>query len=1098
MTHDLRRVRELFEEAVEVTSPADRVAYLDGACGGDPSLRREVEALLAAQTGAEDFLQPGEVRTAMFSRASAGAQPAGPVAPLEGFGNQIGHYRLLERIGEGGFGVVYRAEQTEPLRREVALKILKVGVVSREVMGRFELERQALALMDHPGIARVFDAGATSGGAPYFVMELVPGRSLTGFCDEEQLTVEERIRLFIQVCRSIEHAHQRGVLHRDLKPSNVLVTWRDGVPAAKVIDFGIAKAIRQPLTGVAVTTQMGLLLGTPAYMSPEQAEPGFREADTRADIYSLGALLYELLTGRPPLDFPEQGNAADLLRAIAVGIPQRPSVRLEASGPALAEIAERRDVPPQRLKRMLRGDLDWIVMRAIEKDRERRYGTVHALVRDLECFLEGKPVEAGPPGWSYRARKFVGRHRGAVAATGVTVLALFLGFCVASTGFIHAARERDRAVASEMRERRLGYVSDMNLAWQALERHDLALSFRLLSQHRAGGAGAAAWEWRYLWEQCRGDAWVTLARYSNAVCSVSCAPDGRSVAVGVADGTLQVWDMPGRKLVSTPQTHGPSCIARFAPTGGTFAATDEAGRVRLWRGSRVLGVFPEIGGRALIRAVAFSADGSTIAAGAADGRVWLWSPPDPRTRNPLSSGIPAGLQAGALVVAERGAWVAAGGGDGRIRISSPSSPAVEREWQAHRESVTALALSPDERWLVSGAGPRDGSVRLWSVDRGEMVARFDEHTAWVRALAFSPDGTLLASASADETIRLWDLHNLEQRRPVSVLRGHPNHVLSLAFTPDGRTLVSGAEDGRVQLWRVRTGDNARPDGFLTSSCRTAEFGANSSEILGLDATGNLVRWSDTNHQSQESIPIRGSNYALMAVSPSGTWAAFHSPTAGLEIRRLPGLEFATNLAPLPSGEDVTALRFTPDGRRLVAVVGHCAVRIWATDTWAPAASWATRDDLIPFLEISASGEMLAGGGGRIRVWRLETGELIRRLDPGIAGAGALAFSPEGSWLASAGSDGTILLWRTGDWQPGPSFRGRLGAINALAFSPDGGRLVSGGADREAIQFWDLETRRQVFALSLPGESIAGLRFSPDGNVLLAVTADSSARFWRAP
>jgi tetratricopeptide (TPR) repeat protein len=378
-------------------------------------------------------------------------QPTGH-GPAEHPGQMVGRYRLLQLIGEGGFGSVWMAEQREPVKRRVALKIIKLGMDTRQVIARFEAERQALAMMDHPNIARVFDAGATEAGRPYFVMELVRGVQVLEYCDSDRLDTSARLRLFVLVCQAIQHAHQKGIIHRDIKPGNVLVTLHDGVPVPKVIDFGIAKATNQELTSRTLFTEHRQLVGTPAYMSPEQAEMSGLDIDTRSDIYSLGVLLYELLTGTTPFaasDLASRGFA-EMMRIIREETPVRPSTRLSALGATAVRTAElRRVADPRRLGLIIRGDLDWIVMKCLEKDRTRRYATANSLAADIERHLRNEPVEAGPPSAAYRMRKFVRRNRGRVAAAGALAAVLVLGAAGTGYGLVRALDEKARAEAAE-------------------------------------------------------------------------------------------------------------------------------------------------------------------------------------------------------------------------------------------------------------------------------------------------------------------------------------------------------------------------------------------------------------------------------------------------------------------------------------------------------------------------------------------------------------------------------------------------------------------------------------------------------------------------
>jgi eukaryotic-like serine/threonine-protein kinase len=431
-------VESIFFAALERSSAQERAAYLDRACGADRELRGQVERLLRAQPHVGTFLET----------PVAGATVAGP-CPGEPPGTVIGPYRLLEVLGEGGMGTVYRAEQTHPVHRQVALKLIRAGRDSREVVGRFEAERQALALMDHPHIARVLDAGATPAGRPYFVMELVQGVPLTRYCDEHRLTVRQRLELAIPVCRAVQHAHQKGVIHRDLKPSNVLVTLCDGRAVPKVIDFGVAKATGPALSERTLLTEVGAVVGTPEYMSPEQADLDNLDIDTRSDLYALGVLLYELLTGTTPLQRRRGGEPLlELLRRIREEEPPAPSARLSHSE-GLATIAANRGLEPRKLTRLVRGELDWIVLKCLEKDRNRRYETVNALSLDLQRYLHDEPVLACPPSVGYRVKKFLRRHRGPVLAAALVLLALVGGVAMSTWQAVRATQAERDAVQGE-------------------------------------------------------------------------------------------------------------------------------------------------------------------------------------------------------------------------------------------------------------------------------------------------------------------------------------------------------------------------------------------------------------------------------------------------------------------------------------------------------------------------------------------------------------------------------------------------------------------------------------------------------------------------
>ncbi len=530
-------LRTIFAEALEIEDPQQRAAYLTQACGADSALRREVEELLQAQEEAGEFL-PGQPATGA-ARADL-LNSIGAMVPqalrTEQAGDWIGRYRLLQRIGEGGCGVVYMAEQGEPVRRRVALKVIKLGLDTRQVVARFEAERQALALMDHPNIAKVLDAGATETGRPYFVMELVRGIKITEYCDQQRLSTRQRLELFIQVCQAVQHAHQKGIIHRDLKPSNILVTERDGQPVPKVIDFGIAKATGElRLTDKTLFTAFEHFIGTPAYMSPEQARLGELDIDTRSDIYSLGVLLYELLTGKTPFETQALLAAGldEMRRTIRDKQPVRPSTRLTTMAEGeLTATATHRGVEAVRLVHLVRGDLDWIIMKCLEKDRARRYETANGLARDIERHLNNEPVVARPPSRLYEFQKTVRRHKLGFAAAGGIGVALLLAVAALAYGLRHARIERDTA-------RAVSYASNLGLCWQAWMWSQYVTCRQLLAANipHPGERDLRSFEWWYLLRLTRSDELFSLGPVPGTIYGLAWLPGGRLIA-GTSQSTI--------------------------------------------------------------------------------------------------------------------------------------------------------------------------------------------------------------------------------------------------------------------------------------------------------------------------------------------------------------------------------------------------------------------------------------------------------------------------------------------------------------------------------------------------------------------------------
>jgi serine/threonine protein kinase len=587
MKPDAQREAALFQAAAQLTGSA-RAAFLDNAFRGDSASRQRLEALLAADEQSEGVLAepaPAAGGTLKIDFADA---------PDENVGQKIGRYKILEKVGEGGCGVVYVAEQTEPVRRRVALKVIKLGMDTRQVVARFEAERQALAMMDHPNIAKVLDAGATENGRPFFIMELVRGIRITDYCDQHKLPTRARLDLFIQVCHAIQHAHQKGIIHRDIKPSNILVTLHDGVPVPKVIDFGIAKATEGRLTDATVYTQLNQFVGTPAYMSPEQAEMSGLDIDTRSDIYSLGVLLYELLTGKTPFDAKElMSQGIDAMRkTIREKEPERPSTKVATlPGEELSTTATRRGAEAPRLISLLRGDLDWIVMKCLEKDRTRRFETANGLATDLQRHLNNEPVSARPPSAAYKFQKALRRNKLAFTAATAVTAALVLGVIASTWQSVRAAHAKREAEAAEVRaiqaqanETKQRQVAERE-ATRAEEARKIADHETILARRSAANSDA-----RYLLQQTLLPA--ALAKATEAFKLGGQWEDGLLIH-DIAEAARRTWVLSARVPLSEPVNV--ACVARIEDKSCVVVSGAGGLRVVDARNGTTLGSAPFVG-----------------------------------------------------------------------------------------------------------------------------------------------------------------------------------------------------------------------------------------------------------------------------------------------------------------------------------------------------------------------------------------------------------------------------------------------------------------------------------------------------------------------
>ncbi len=1010
-------------------------------------------------------------------------------------------YQLLRVLGKGGMGVVYRARQRSA-NRIVALKVIRSDRLAdlseedrREWLDRFRTEAQAAARIEHENVVPVYDVGEEA-GQPYYAMRFIEGKSLAELCRDGPLESRRSAKYLEPVARALHAAHAQGIVHRDLKPRNILVDTADH---PWVTDFGLAKLFERD----GALTQTGRWLGTPPYMSPEQARDATR-VGPGSDVYSLGATLYDLLTGRPPF---QSADPVETLR----------------------QVREEDPVPVRRLNPAVPRDLETIALKCLQKESARRYATAAALADDLRRFLAGEPIEARPIGWMERLGKWIRRRPAAaalVAVIGVALLATLTGILWHSSRLQkevdRADSERDRAIheqgiattlraeaeGRELATRRHAYASDMKLAFQASEVAHLARMRELLESWRPSSAqphDLRSFEWYHLWRLCHSEQ-QTLGQFSSRVTCLAVSPDGKSVAAGYShvaappDRTVRIWNLTTgqAEIVLAIEGQGGASAVAFAPNGLMLATASPDGTVKLWDLAKrqVQAAFRDPGRG--VRGLAFAPSGQTLAVASGDGNVRLW---DFTNDKVIATWGKLQQQVASLAYSPDGKTLAFGSflAEGRqrtgvIKLWDTASGQERATLLGHGDEIKSLAFTPDGKTLASGSGDslRDqevGEIILWDAVSGERRATLLGHRGAVLALAFAPHGKTLASAGVDST-RLW---NGETGELQSIRKGHTDRVSGIGYAQDGQTLVSCSWDGTLKVWDAVNGPERPPLKGHTGWVRSLDLTRDGKLLATGGADGSVKLWNAQTGEELRDLKQK-SGVTWVQFAPDGLTVAaayvdhtlrLYDVTGTLEPKVLQG-----HTGP------ILCMAYAPDGKMLASLGSDDTLRLWdlATGQAKVLPLKAPRS-----LAFAPNGHLLVTGShdGTVRLWNLAKLE-----EPIVTTKGhemeirAVAFAPNGQSFATGSDDTTVKIWDTATGKERGKLVGHRKQVRAIAYAPDGKTLATGSWDG-TVRLWDIETGRERISIQPPGQAIGCLAFAAEGGRLAAGRADGIILCWDA-
>jgi len=1090
------KLEALFDAAFELP-PEQRDDFLRRSCAGDDRLFADVRSLLAhGDCAPTKFLEgpshecdsaPSSIREHLSFRDVDDQVP-----------ETFGRYRIIRKVGQGGMGIVYESEQDHP-RRRVALKILRIGLHHKSALQRFEREAQLLARLHHPAITHIYDAGITEnriGETPFIAMEYIDGVSIKTWARESNPSVEERLQLIASIADGLHHAHQCGIVHRDIKPGNILIT-RDGKP--KILDFGIARVSQDDTQTHTLQTETGQLLGTVSYMSPEQVGGDSRAVEATSDVYALGVLLFELLSDRLPIDIRNRS------------IPE-----------AVALIRDREPTHLSSIDARFRGDIDTIVLKAIEKDPQRRYATAAALANDIRRHLRNEPIRARRATTIYQLSKFARRNRGLVT---VVVLA-FLGLVVATiatTNFaLSEARMRRIAEVERRRSSWEAYRSGLLAAQAAIRGHDFINARRILNEMPV--ANQSNWEWRHLMHRLDTSRLV-LTGHHDTVCTVEFSRDGKSLVSASADGTVGIWDVDSGQRIQTIET-GEQSIRHvtYMADGRRIISIGSANKICIWEleTEKLIKAIPVTGGDrctsddCAILSIALSKDNRLLAATVNDATVRVWDIDTGQNTLTVPLEDRDCGHAIAFTENEQDQALLVGWFNGLVRIPLALTQHHDRSpriglFQGGNDRVpSSIATYPAANSIATGCA--DKSILLWNASSLTVKKRLTGHMAGVRNIAFSPDGSFIASCSDDQSVRVWDTHTGRTR---NIFAGHTSDVLTVAISPNGKLLASGSADQTIRVWPVATSNMSSP---IATSADVSDivptfrghkkhayrvmfdpFSQTNDNVISLGWTGDILRWN-----INDLIAMRRDHYEFFPLrcfdlSPSGTWfivgngelyLALIDTATGKVHRRYPRPKGHIHSVSIDPQEQIIAATLT----RGFGKESKGVALVW---DFKSGALLSRHDEAAWYCAVTLATASVIGAFSQTgcRLFDAKTGDTICVFAGVDSRVLNLTFSKDRSRFLLAKQDGTISIHDSTDGAQISVLAGHTECVYDAEYSPDMKRIASCSNDN-TIRIWDAESYAELLELRGHSHYVHDVAFSPDGKTLISASGDATIGIWK--